>query len=89
MPRIRSISTADDTITITDSSGTKVFNASTIPVAQNTIAKVETYLNTTVPTLTDGSYQIQVHVISLNPLKVKVIVANSDIIISTNWWVQQ
>lgn len=88
MPRIRSISSANDTITITDSSGTKVFNASTIPVAQNTIAKVETYLNTILPTLTDGSYQIQVHVISLNPLRVSIGTWNPNLVIPSNWWIR-
>lgn len=89
MPRIRSLSTGNDFITISDHMGVRTFNASTIPVAQNTIAKVETWLNTVgLPAITDGAYQIQAHVNSINPLNVSLITANPDIVIRANWWIQ-
>ena len=88
MPKIRSISTSNDFITISDHLGLRTFNASTIPVAQNTIAKVETWLNTVgLPAITDGAYQIQVHVKSISPLQVSIITANPDAVIRPNWWI--
>jgi len=87
MPRIRSISTGNDFITISDHLGVRTFDASTIPSSQNTITKVEKWLNTVgLPTITDGAYQIQVHVNSINPLSVSIITTNPGLVVSPNWW---
>ena len=87
MPSVRSIIISDNSVVITDSLGvTKTLSASDIPQTQNTVAKVENYINGTwIPANVTG-YQMQVHVFSLNPLRVTVGTWELGASIPENWW---
>ena len=89
MPSIRSVSITDNVVSFVDHRGvTKTLDASSIPQTQNTIAKVENYVNGTwIPANIDG-YQMRVHVFSLNPLRVTVGTWNLGESIPANWWDQ-
>lgn len=87
MPSVRSIIISDNSVVITDSLGvTKTLSASDIPQTQNTVAKVENYINGTwIPANVTG-YQMQVHVFSLNPLRVTVGTWELGASNPENWW---
>ena len=87
MPPIRSVKCADDLLEFTDSRDvTKTLQAIAIPPNQNTIAKIETYINNVwIPTNVSG-FQMQVHIFSRSPLRLTVFTANLGIAIPANWW---
>lgn len=90
-PPIRSITITDNQIQFVDyRGGTRTIAAASIPVAQNTAAKVETYLNTTwLPSVRGADYQIVIHVFSISPLKAAVLVTGVGVSVPANWWITQ
>ena len=90
MPPVRSITTAADRLTIVLNDGVeRTILASQIPATQNTVAKVETYLNNIWrPTFLAGRCVMEVHVFSLNPLRVNVWTSNTGLTPPANWWVK-
>lgn len=88
MPPIRSIRCIDNLIEVLDYRGVPfTLVASAIPPQHNTIAKVETYINTVwIPANVSG-YQMQVHVTTLSPLRVILGTWNAGLTIPPNWWV--
>ena len=87
MPPIRSVRCTDNRIEFTDYAGVaRVLTAAAIPQSQNTVARVENYLNTVwIPANVTG-YQMRIHVFQLNPLRVTVGTWNMGLTIPTNWW---
>lgn len=86
-PPIHFVRFSDNTIQFEDYRGTtRTLLASAIPSGSTTIAQVETYINSIwIPANVSG-YQMQVHVFSLNPLRVTVWTGNIGIPIPANWW---
>lgn len=87
MPPIRQIQLNDNQIILVDKT-TKILNAADIPASQNTLSKVENWINTTWLPTNITEYQAQVHVFSLNPLRCTLGTWNLGEIIPTNWWSQ-
>ena len=85
MPPVRSVQIADNSLTIRDKSGTRTLTASMIPLTQNTVAKVETWINTWLAANL-VNYQARVHVFALSPLRVTVGTWNAGLPIEPNWW---
>ena len=88
MPPIRFVTVADNEIHFEDCRNLrKDLLATDIPSGNNTVAKVEDYINNTwIPANVSG-YQMLVHVISRNPLRVAVGTWNIGMTIPPNWWV--
>ena len=87
MPPIRSVSSVDNIITIVDHRGGPItLRASDIPASQNTIAKIESYINLTWIPANIVGYKMQVHVINRSPLRIVVWTGNLDVAIPANWW---
>lgn len=88
MPPIRSVTITSTGFTVTDPTGAaKVFTASAIPSAQNTAAKVETWVNTWLAANLVG-YQARVHVFARSPLVWTLGTWNTGESIPENWWVE-
>ena len=87
-PPIRSVTIIDNQFVITSPFGTKTFTASLVPGTNTTIATVEAWINGTWIPANITQYQVQVHVFSLNPLKVTVGTWNLGAAIPANWWAQ-
>jgi hypothetical protein len=87
MPSIRSITTSETGVSVTDSRGlAREFQYSAIPKSQDTLAKVESYLKNTLETQTDDSYGVAAHVFSLNPFNVSLIFYDKDSTPAVDWW---
>jgi hypothetical protein len=89
MPAIRSIQINSTSLQFTDYRGVaKQLLVSQIPSTQNTVAKVETWLNGTwIPANADlTSYQMVAHVFSISPFSATIYVANIGATIPSNWW---
>jgi len=87
MPPVRSVRCADNLIEFTDFSGIqKTLLANNIPSGNNTVAKIETYINDVwIPANVTG-YQMRAHVFSRLPLRVTVGTWNFGITILESWW---
>lgn len=87
MPAVRSVKISDNVIEIDDFRGVKkTLKASSIPSSQNTIAKIENYINNTWIPANITEYQASVHVFSINPLRTTVGTWELGESIPANWW---
>jgi len=85
-PPIRSVVIVDNQFILKDYTGTKTFTASIIPAQNTTIAAIETWVNGTWIPANITTCQVQVHIFSLNPLRVTVGTWNLGAAIPANWW---
>lgn len=87
MPPIRSIACSDDLIQFEDRQGVpRTITGAQVRLAAANIAQAEAHLNTVVIPAFVAGYQMQVHVFSLNPLRVAVGTWNAGLTIPANWW---
>jgi len=88
MPPIRSIILGLNTLSIRDHRGVaRTLNASAIPSQQNTVARVETWINTVWIPANISGYQAVVHVFSLNPLHATIWTGDLDVPLPVgDWW---
>lgn len=84
MPTIRSVDCSNG-ITIIDGSGKRQLLPANIPAQLLLPQDVENWINQN--WLQSPDYQINVHVVSVQPLQVTVYTANIGEIIPPNWWI--
>lgn len=85
MPSVKSIQFNSTQLVIIDKDGTKTLLASQIPSSQNSVAKVETWINTWLAQNISG-YQVLVHVFSITPLSFTVGTWELGMTPQANWW---
>jgi hypothetical protein len=90
VPPLRSIAFVDGVLTLDDfRGGGRVLATGTIPPAQNTPAKVETWINNTwVPANITG-YQLVVKVFAITPtVQIQWMALDIGEPVPPNWWVE-
>jgi hypothetical protein len=89
MPPIRSMSCADDLIAFTDAQGiAREITGAQVRLAAVDVAQAEARINTVLLPAIVADYQMQVHVTSLNPLKLNLIAADAGVSLRSDWWVK-
>lgn len=86
MPAIRQVSIQSDKISFDSVGVTKTLTYASMPASQNTIAKVESFINSWLASNVN-SCQMVCHIFSINPVKATIYTANLGDSIPANWWV--